>query len=813
MRVVVAIFLKVIIFCSISVANDDVAISITSLMRTQNRVLGNVEVSILSDSSILISKKDVLVVLSEVMNDDDIKLLGSLGNSEFLSEEDFNGLGYPVKLDMRTFDTVINMPIDSTRVNSLSLEKATTSRKYIEPSIVSGYINTYWGGSRTESLDDVSGDTESYDQNHRLESGLNVAGLLLEYEGEYQNLSDEDGQYTRTGTRLLYDFPSQATRLSIGDINPNSGDFQGRSEVGGISLSRNFDDIPTRNVKSTGSQQFTLQRTSDVDVVVGGIVVQRLTLPAGRYDLSDIPLAQGSNDINLIIRDQAGNEEVLSFSIAIDGELLKQGEFEYVISAGAVSRYQGDKLEYQTDRVLLNSLIDVGITPSWTSSIDFQYLDNNTQVGLKQLNAWRYGVTELNLSYSHHDDVDDGFATRLSYSSPVELYDETGIRVDARYEYFSPWFSRVTDLVDIPSNNALQSIQHYAQVTSSFPIAYSVRGGFNASYSHRYTESIGLWAAGASLSTPIFNTRANFGVNVNYRENVNRDDDIDTSITLSLPLGSYHRVSSRYQSSNDLYRLDYSYRKGTGSVGGTAVNASIENSESTDLSLNGNVDYTANRFELYLDHNTRVEALTSDLNRVDKTRAEISTSLAFAGSEVSVGRVVGEAFAIVTPHSNLSDNRVFIDPDSNGQPRVETSGGSNVLLPDLVAYSPQVIDYDVNDLPPGYNLGAGVFPVNPMPGRGYVFSIGSDAVITLLGSLIDKLTNEPIALTAGYAYRKERDDERIEFFTNRKGSFAVMGMSEGRWVIELNTSPARRVEVDVKENETLLVRKGKIYVD
>ncbi|MDN3683415.1 hypothetical protein QW180_01455 [Vibrio sinaloensis] len=140
---------------------------------------------------------------------------------------------------------------------------------------------------------------------------------------------------------------------------------------------------------------------------------------------------------------------------------------------------------------------------------------------------------------------------------------------------------------------------------------------------------------------------------------------------------------------------------------------------------------------------------------------------------MTIGRPVREAFAIVTKHDSLADNRLAVDPSSDGaSARVYSEGNRNALVPDLVAYNSRLLTYDVDDLPPGYDLGDGAFWLNPGYKRGYVLQVGSDAVLTIIGTLIDNRSKKPIPLVAGYAiYLGEQSQEPIEFFTNRNGLF------------------------------------------
>ncbi len=784
------------------------SITISSVIRTEQRVLGQVDVSISKDGTLTLPADDAIRLLSALLPNSVLDAIQLQSPNNQLTDKTLEQMGFPLELDTSTFELVISIPIEANRLYPISLAPVSKQRDYIEPQLLNGFINAYVSGARNEVVDKDVSNGDTYSQSHRLESGLNFGSANLFYNAEYVNSAELDGQYSRSLTQLTYDIPEQGTRISLGDVNPNTGTYQTSADMLGFSISRDFVDIPTRNVRPTATRQFSLTRTSDVDVVVDGLVVQRLTLPAGRYDLSDIPLTQGSNDINLLIRDQAGNEETISFSIAVDNNLLRQGEFEYVVSAGYPAEYRDGVRDYNDDHLLLNNIIEIGVTPSWTLTLDGQYYDDNYQIGAQSLNAWRVGITELNVSQSRHQANGVGEAVRLSYSSPDELYDEYQIRFDARYEYYSPYFSAVTeDVMDGGAGN-----HHYGQISFSTPIFTQYRAGLNVNYREKYERGIGSWSVGSSYSGPIVNTRARFGLNLNYSLDEEREEDIRVSATVSYPLGFEHRFVGRYQTNNNKYQLDYSYRTNTGNVGGTSINTSIVSDDNRDLNFDGGINYTANRADISVDHSSRFVDLNSDFDRVDTTSIELGTAIAFSGNKVAIGRPVGDSFAIVSAYNNLKENRISISPDNRGNSKVETVGGNNALVSDLLTYSPQLITYDVEDLPPGYDLGAGLFSVNPQYGQGYQFEIGSSAALTLMGAIFDRISDQAIALVSGRAYKLSSPENRIEFFTNRNGRFAVMGLSEGEWVLELDTQPLKKATVKLVENETMLVQKGVIYV-
>ena len=171
----------------------------------------------------------------------------------------------------------------------------------------------------------------------------------------------------------------------------------------------------------------------------------------------------------------------------------------------------------------------------------------------------------------------------------------------------------------------------------------------------------------------------------------------------------------------------------------------------------------------------------------------------------------------------LNDNKPIItkkmfldiDPTLDGESaRVYSHSASNVLIPDLVAYTPQLISYEVENLPPGYDLGDGAFWLKPGYKRGYQLKIGSDSVLTVMGTLLDRHTGSPIPLIAGVAtYLGSETQQPIEFFTNRNGLFAISGLRPGQYQLTLDTKGKQTVVITLDERSNVLIRLGELYVD
>jgi outer membrane usher protein len=124
----------------------------------------------------------------------------------------------------------------------------------------------------------------------------------------------------------------------------------------------------------------------------------------------------------------------------------------------------------------------------------------------------------------------------------------------------------------------------------------------------------------------------------------------------------------------------------------------------------------------------------------------------------------------------------------------------------MSAYSPARVAYGVDDLPVGYDLGAGAFDLFPAYKSGYRLTVGSDYTVTALGTLVDE-HGEPIALLTGKAREEGREDgPTVTVFTNRAGRFGAQGLRPGRWILEMATEPPTRFVINVPKDAVGLVK-------
>ncbi|MCP4781667.1 MAG: hypothetical protein GY877_13275 [Hyphomicrobium sp.] len=102
-----------------------------------------------------------------------------------------------------------------------------------------------------------------------------------------------------------------------------------------------------------------------------------------------------------------------------------------------------------------------------------------------------------------------------------------------------------------------------------------------------------------------------------------------------------------------------------------------------------------------------------------RTTARVGAAIAFADGTVAIGAPIrGDAFAIVDAHESLADKEIYVLDGDDVRARADQWGPA--LVSQLPAYTDVTLPIDVEDLPIGCSLDAGVFDLLPAYRSGQV---------------------------------------------------------------------------------------------
>jgi outer membrane usher protein len=544
-----------------------------------------------------------------------------------------------------------------------------------------------------------------------------------------------------------------------------------------------------------------LQESSTVRVLRNGVFVREFRLDPGQYDLSNLPLETGSNDVQLEIQNESGRTETVAYSAYLDAIDLEPGDYEYGAYLGVTNTGLFGSPEYSDGELAFTGYwrkafenrpaLGIGLQ----ASDKVQNLTGQSQIILKNGARARLDVSASN------SDRGAGYAYALSYDLAVD-----------RGDTYDSW----TFVADYTS----EDYASLGNATAQNPISWI----FTGAYSHRFSVD---WLANATVSyrmsrSALLDDSYTLGATTTYRVTPEwgvqfgaeytdygstfgaTTDGFGFTVALIWSPRYDRRGEARYSSARNTgsVRFQQSSENRVGSLG-YSIQSNYDDGPGT---VSGQIDYVGNRFDASLSHSAFGESF-SNITEEQVTTLRIGSSIATAGGKVAVGRNVYDSFAIVYPHQTLGANPVIVGESFQRGAYTARSGALGPALANsLASYVDQSVRYDALDVPLGYDIGEGILRVRPTYKSGYAIQVGSDAFVSALGRIIGN-GDRPAALLSGRV--RPVDDLSAEpelFFTNSVGRFAIQKLKPGKtYRVELFTSPAAGFEFTVPEdNEGLL---------
>lgn len=625
-----------------------------------------------------------------------------------------------------------------------------------------------------------------------------------------QSWSEGEGPaLIRDETQLIYDDVDKLLRVTAGDLRYRSASFQSAPQIAGLTVERFFGLQPQRLFRPIGRTQFDLERPSTVEVRLNGVVMQQLLLQPGRYDLRDFPLAQGSNNVELLIRDDTGRETLIGSQSFFDFDLLESGVADFSLSAGVRTRFSPNGIIRYSNDPAFSGFIRYGLSDTLTAGLNVQADNRGATAGGTMLWASPLGVLRFEGSGSSRSGFGSGVAGSVGYFNTGYFNDRKWRwQVNGNIEHFSRDFTTLNDTLPQPGGGPRQLIATSFDLSTTLAtskINFTLTGNYNKARAGRPDTLSGVLGATYNV-----NDRMSVTLLGRYaKTGLQRDKGAFLQVLWRFGRSSTLRGS--YDTSRKEAELQFQ-RSSPRNVGGLTYDVGLRrNGDADTLNATANAFYTANRGEVSLQHNYFD---TANLNgpRVQATRAIVGTSIVFAGGKLAIGRPVQDAFAIVERHRSLGGRKVVIDPTENGA-RAQTDAFGPAVVPDLQSYDNSSLYLDVDNLPPGYSLGTGEFTLRAPLYSGYRLQAGSSASFTILGDAIYADSGSPVVLIGGELQSIDRPAESpIQGFTNRTGRFAASGLKPGKYRLTLFTKPVFVTEIEVTDSEQTLINLGQIRV-
>jgi outer membrane usher protein len=758
--------------------------------------MGDVVVSIDTSDHIQFSAQRVLDLLSKIIDEKNLQALRTkLNGRGVITPAAFNDTGLTVYYDPKRLELTFLIPASMRASRSVSIASLDQQKlgSFVTPANVSAYLNVrgnvdYVGAGSGGGLQDPV---------FALDGAMRIHGVIFESTGVWQ--PGMANTFQRLGSRFVYDDMNDLVRFTFGDLQTVSRGFQAVPDMFGFSLFRSYGVLePEFVARPRGDQQFTLTRSSTVEIYVNGQMVRRLQLNPGNYNARDFPFTQGSNDVVLNIVDDTGARQSLRFNMFFDQSMLQEGLSEFGLYIGTMAPLGPDGPEYGHDWTY-SGFYRRGMTKDLTLGVNAQGDQHDNQAGVEAVWGSKLGTFTGNAAISRVDGFGDGSAANISFQRLFQLGGGKSSSFNLFYEQRSRNFGAVSTI--LPDNRfAWEAGGAYTQaITEAFYAGLDARfskgrdanpdvNRYRVSMGWRMTPRLGLTLDGIYDDSNVTGSRKNFSV----------------VMSLTTRMTPWSSLRADYNSHDERSAVTYQAQRGQG-VGSYNVTADVEHTPDS-TGFNGNFTYLANRGELGVTHFSNFDSGFGSATD-SRTSFRFASSIAFADGNWALGRPIYDAFAVVKPYASLAKNDVVVNPTPFGFD-AETGALGSAVEPNLTAYAQRVVTVDVPNAPAGYDIGKGAYRLFPPHRGGYLLQVGSEYSVTAIGRLLGP-DGAPIALLAGKAYEVAKPDHPgVEIFTNREGRFGAPGLKPGKWRIVMPTEPETVFILEVPPQTIGAMRAG-----
>lgn len=778
------------------------AINMPVPLRYGGEILGDVVVTIDQHDQVLLAATDIAPYLKEHLPESSMETLQGFGPAPLPLSlfSDMDGLN--ISFNQQSMELTISVAADKSAPKSLSLSRNVPLPSLMNPATISAFLNYDLVLSQDWTFGQASG--FSFD----LEGAMRLGGLVLEAEGtlggslngflcpiEAKCREQEENHFTRLGTRAVFDIAEWNTRSIAGDTTYLGIAGQRPMDLLGVSLQHNPEIFAKKRSQSTRSfgQLLIIDGDADLELVVNGIPMQRLPLKAGAYSLHDLPISLGANTIEAIITYANGEKEVIQFDALSNYQLLDAGDFTWGVSGGLPSAWVNGERQY-LDHFQGGLHLRHGLTDTFTGYLALQTDSTIHNAGLGFHHLTSFGTLHLGATLSQGAGI--GYAASASFETLPDLdTPRRSFRIAADYysddfrqpgdaqllagDVLYPAFDTSLHVTAVQTNPLLWNA--YATTTARYDFAADVSNipGAVSTGTDRWSVDLGISRDFFNATTLTFT--AGYG-----NDRLLSFSRLDDTPEFRFGLNLYARygestLSARHSFGNEVSSVTASHlARSPSDVWQASITA--DNAPERGLYSTASAQHLGQRGETRLSHTTQKP---QDAGEHHRTQLQHGGAIAFADGKLAIGAPVRNGFAIVYPHSSISDADIIVgNPDT---PRATGSSWFPAIVTDLPPYAAVQYPLDAENIPEGYSLKTSHMSVRAPYRAGYAIALGSDMPLTAYGTMLEA-SGKPVSLKQGKATSRAYPGQIIDVFTNSSGRFAAEGLAPGSWIIAVTNA-------------------------
>ncbi|WGF89656.1 fimbria/pilus outer membrane usher protein [Marinivivus vitaminiproducens] len=602
-------------------------------------------------------------------NDEAFVVLDALGASD-------------VVFDPATQTLSANLPADRLDPNRIDPEAVIT------PPPQAG-----WGAFLDYDLQYLAGQGVRERLDGLLETGaFSPHGVLLNSLRAQDALGD-DADLVRLETTFQRDLPGSRASFRLGDSLAPGGALGRPARFGGVQYATNFRTDPGFVTFPRPTIGGLADQDSVVDVFIDNARRISTDVPAGPFELDNLPGVTGAGEVQLRVTDLLGREQIVTQSYYVSPRLLQAGLSEYSYELGVLREDYGTR-SFAYDEVFGAGTHRYGITNALTAEVHGEILTDLQLGGLgASVLLGKFGLLSGGLAASHADGQ-GGAQGSLDYE-----YRGSSFNVGLRTTLTSPDFAQVGGRDD-------GQPERVDQVSFGFGLGDFGRVGlFFINSEERAFEDSQSFAANYSV-------RLGPGtLLLNGVQTIAPVSDLAVAAVYSLPLDGWRSLDSTVSNSSAGTRGQVQFRQNRGNTDlGLDYRLAAEAGEDPRL-FDGSVGY-----------NTSVAAFGVDGTVQDgdaAIRTNASGSIGLLNGRIGAARRIGRSFGVVDL-PGFAGVPVYVDNREVGL----TNGAGYLIVPDLRPYETNAIRIDPEALPMNAELATDEVMAVPFERSGVPISFG-----------------------------------------------------------------------------------------
>ena len=514
----------------------------------------------------------------------------------------------------------------------------------------------------------------------------------------------------RLDTTLAYSDPDNAVTYRAGDAISRGPVWARPIRFGGLQVERNFAIRPDLITAPLPAISGSAAVPSTVEVFVDNLRTFSRQVPAGPYNVTNLPILSGSGAARVVLRDASGREVETSLPFFASPQLLREGVLDYSVQAGYPRQAYAVEADLYSDKPFASAGVRYGLVDAVTFEGHGEFGADlfNGGAGLVT-NAGAFGVLAVAGRASQHQG-ETGFQAFASAETRV-----FGLTIGASTQRSFGAFQDIASLTALPRYaEAADPLGRYRRGDPTFldplttgAIAKSLQPPRSLD---RLSVGLPLAALRASLGVSFISLERqggdrsrvvaasygqtfgrNISISVNAFTDIDRPKEGGIFASLSMPLGDDVLTSVGTASNrNGTYATaDASKSLGpdVGSYGWRVRD--VEGRDRSYRAAGGS----------YRSSVARLDASVEQVGRGGRLTGEVDGAIAVTRSGVFLANRVDDSFAIVDV--GAPDVEVFHENRSVGK----TGSRGKILVPQLRSYQRNRVRIDPANLPVDAHIG------------------------------------------------------------------------------------------------------------